>query len=186
MADFDSLGFNNNSVVVTANLYNIVTGVQAADNAVLSVPKADLISATVANAPIVTSNYRFTTPAISSPPADASSYDPALDYNSTGNEVLLALDNNDADLDLETISGGGGPTASVKAPVQVAITAINPAIPAPQPGGAPPVIVGPTIQTDAQNGLDSRFSGTAVETTLNGVPVLVCRPDRRERWNRRH
>ena len=56
--------------------------------------------------------------------------------------------------------------------MQVPITAITPAVPAPQPGGAAPVIVGPTIQTGAENGLDSRFSGTAVETTLNGVPVL--------------
>ena len=68
----------------------------------------------MANAPIVTSNYSVRNAYDPTPPdSTASSYDPALDYNSTGNEVPLALDNNDADLDLETISGGGGPTATV-------------------------------------------------------------------------
>ena len=174
VADFDSLGFNTNSVVVTANIYTIQTGALA-DTAVLSVPKANLISATTPNAASVTTAESY----FSNLSDTESSYDPAVDYDSTVNEYLLAQ-NGTAGPVLETVSGGGGPTASVSS-AAVAVTVSSgtldenfPVVP-PQPAGAPPLTTGPGIQTvglptgetgSLTDSLSNDFSGTAV--LING------------------
>ena len=118
-ADFDSLGFNGDSVVVTANMFNIDSGNAAnpTNVAMLSVPKAELLSASAPNAPIVMSSLTFTNslPASflgNSTPAD--SFDPAVFYDSTGDELLISQSTNlsdttGVDIVLETVSGGGAP-----------------------------------------------------------------------------
>ncbi len=157
-AEFDSLGFNANSVVVTANMNNIATGVQVA-NAILSVPEADLTgaSATVARA-------SFETIPLTGPNPETS-YDPILDYDSTANEVLLSESSSGPVF--ETVSGGGGPTITVTGPSTL-INGLGPTHPvitttpvaAPQPAGAPPLTTGPGVAFNGLDTIDSRFSGT--------------------------
>ena len=163
-AEFDSLGFNANSVVVTANMNNIATGVQVA-NAILSVPEADLTgaSATVARA-------SFETIPLTGPNPETS-YDPILDYDSTANEVLLSESSSGPVF--ETVSGGGGPTITVSGPSTL-INVLGPTHPvitttpvaAPQPAGTAPLTTGPgrRLQRARQlDALNSRFSGTIVQ-----------------------
>ncbi len=166
-ADFDSLGFNGSSVVVTANMYNIATGAFV-NNAVLSVPKADL---TAASPTVARASALFTAAPV--PTTTTNTFDPAVDYDASGNEFLLAQSN--AGPVLEAVSGGGGPTASVGSPVTVGNSTstgfiTTAPIAAPQPAGAPPLTSGPTVQitggTGAQlDALSSNFTGTIVQVS---------------------
>ena len=165
-ADFDSLGFNASSVVVTANMYNIATGALSS-LAVLSVPKADLTGAspTVSRATLL--------PYLNQPPAN-NTFDPAADYDAAGNEYLLAESSSGPVI--ETVTGGGGPTASVSQAFAVGNATTSgflttSPIAAPQPAGAPPLTTGPAVQitggTGAQlDALSSNFTGTIVQ--VNG------------------
>jgi Calx-beta domain/FG-GAP-like repeat/Carboxypeptidase regulatory-like domain len=167
-ADFDSLGFSGSSVVVTANMYNITTGAFSND-AILSVPKADLTAAspTVARASTLFESVP--------PPQTINTFDPAVDYDAGGNEFLLAQSG--AGPAIEVVSGGGGPTVSVSPPVTVGnatSTGIVMAAPvaAPQPAGAPPLTSGPKVQTVGGTGaqldaLSSNFTGTIVQVGGN-------------------
>ena len=151
-ADFDSLGFNGSSVVVTANMYNIATGAFV-NNAVLSVPKADL---TAASPTVARASAPFTAPPV--PTTTTNTFDPAVDYDASGNEFLLAQLN--AGPVLQAVSGGGGPTASVGSPVTVGNSTstgfiTTAPIAAPQPAGALPLTSGPTVQITGGTGASS-------------------------------
>ena len=173
VADFDSLGFNSNSVVVTANIYTIQNGALTS-TAVLSVPKANLISATTPNAASVTSAETYDS-TLSDTPA---SYDAAVDYDTTVNEYLLAQLGTTGP-ELETVSGGGGPTASVTGPVAVAgigglVTGASsfPVAP-PQPAGAPPLTTGPGIQTVPLTASETGSLTDSLSNDFSGTVALV-------------
>lgn len=169
-ADFDSLGFNGSSVVVTANMYTISTGAFS-NNALLSVPKADLTAAS----PTVARATAFFSANQAIPPTTTNTFDPAVDYDAGGNEILLAQSN--AGPAIEVVSGGGGPTISISNPVTVGnatSTGIVTAAPiaAPQPAGAPPLTSGPKVQVVGGTGalldaLSSNFTGTIVQVGGN-------------------
>ena len=105
-ADFDTLGFNSNSLVVTANMYDTSTGATLVDRSVLSIPLADL---THANGRQSTDydlgDVQPSTSAIST-------FDAPLDYDATGGETLLAQSADGKSLLLQTITGGGGAGAT--------------------------------------------------------------------------
>ena len=169
VADFDSLGFNSNSVVVTANIYTIQNGALTS-TAVLSVPKANLISATTPNAASVTTAETYDS-TLSDTPA---SYDAAVDYDTTVNEYLLAQLGTTGP-ELETVSGGGGPTASVTGPVTIAVSSgtLDETFPVapPQPAGAPPLTTGPGIQTV---GVPSGETGSLTDSLSNDFSGTVA------------
>ena len=84
-ADFDTLGFNSQSLVVTANMYDSTTGSSLVDRAVLSIPLADLTPTTTQS----TFNGALTLDYTLSTTGANNTFDAALDYDSTPNETLL-------------------------------------------------------------------------------------------------
>ena len=102
-ADFDTLGFNSNSLVVTANMYDLTTGTSLLDRAVLSIPLTDVTPTTT---PTTFDNNLTLDYTLSTTGAN-STFDAALDYDSTPNETLLAQSTDGKSLLVQTITGGG-------------------------------------------------------------------------------
>jgi hypothetical protein len=171
-ADFDTLGFNSNSLVVTANMYDLTTGTSLVDRAVLSIPLTDVTPTTT---PTVfdnnlTLNYQLPTTGASS------TFDAALDYDSTQNETLLAQSTDGKSLLVQTITGGGAAGATIDPAATITLpTPVTEPIGAPQPGGAP------NIPAGGQDGLDDRFSGTIVQVGSELWAAQIGRASCRER-----